>query len=390
MDNAPSTTDKILFIISTPLHAYVAAEIAFEFERMSYSCFLLMSEGASMCRPLLEAAGELCKGYFIVDEGSVTSAEGAGIPATFTKELFKARFLPKLDNKLQELSPVDFDRVYFFSPNALTAYIRYKHPEANFILCEDGVGTYSGKIASRVFSFDIRMIDNSHCISRRIAGFGNKFLFGEKLNYKINDLFVHCPEMLQYHFHGNVHKIDPGNKFREILREYCSYGDSTLNYSHFDFIFLGQPIAALCSMDAVYSLLNLIDSSGAKWTYRPHPRETELPSSIPIEENPGSWELRSMSEISDSSCLISVCSSAMGIPKMLFGKEPTLIFLHRLIPSKAPEGWSSTDRFAEALASSYRAAGRVHIPNSIVELEELISHQIEFRDCLQGMNIDRK
>lgn len=378
-----------LFIIATPLHAFIAAEIAFQQGSGDANWFLLTSTSSLTCRTLLEDVGEKCSGFRVIDASWCSPNGISVIPKTFSVALVKARFHRNKEKKLGDIDGTDFDNVFIFSPNALTAYVRYTHPEARFYLAEDGTGTYSGAIERRAYSLDICMPGAGKKRSQKAVDLMNKVLFGGCLSYKAKALYVHCPEMLEYHYDGEVRRIDPGDNFREILDNYARLRNGQTDYANYDCVFLGQPISELCSEEPVFELFKCIDDCGLEWVYRPHPRERNLPESIPVESEPGSWELRTMSEVDNNTCLLSICSTAMGIPKMLFGKEPTLVFLHRLLLPKGASARATTEAYAERLRCAYTDPARVIIPCTKAEFAGLLSEiPIAKTVFFEGQNID--
>lgn len=89
-----------------------------------------------------------------------------------------------------------------------------------------------------------------------------------------------------------------------------------------------------------------------------------------------------MVEIDEAATLVSVCSTAMGMPKMLFDKEPRLVFVHRLIRDMPGGIRAKTDRFVESLIGTYEHSDRIFVPSDLHELRSFLSSDI--RESVDG------
>ena len=357
-----------LFVIATPLHAYTALEIVNQELRDCENWFLLTSTGVSESRQLIECMSKVCESFKVIDASWCSPYGRTVIPQTFTKALIKARFFPNAKNELHELNETVFDAIFVFSPNALTSYLRYMHPETKISLGEDGIGSYDGDVYKRAFFCDhIDGIEDTG-ISKRLINLLNDMLFGGQLRFEAENLYVHCPELLRYDFPGIVHKITSEPSFIKLISSSLSINVGANDYRNYDIIFLGQPMDEIGGKESVLGVIEAIASSGMSWIYRPHPRERLVGHEFPAENDTGSWEARCMLEIDETTTLVSVCSTAMGMPKMLFDKEPRLIFVHRLIEDMPRGIRAKTDRFVESLIVSYVHNERILAPSSLHEL----------------------
>ena len=93
---------------------------------------------------------------------------------------------------------------------------------------------------------------------------------------------------------------------------------------------------------------------------RNHPRETR--------------ELKCDNDINDDKVLIAFCSTAQITPKMLYDKEPYLVFLYRLFDCDWIEDY---DRLVEQVRNSYRNKKKVFLPSTLDELVNTLNNLLE-------------
>lgn len=116
----------------------------------------------------------------------------------------------------------------------------------------------------------------------------------------------------------------------------------------------------------VYSILNR-----EKFSYKAHPNEVlnGIHDRFEMYHTNLPWELN-INSSEDSSILISVFSTAAITPKILYNKEPRLIFLFRLLH---PYLFFQAEEFLERVKNSYQNKDRVVAPRTINELSEILS-----------------
>lgn len=108
--------------------------------------------------------------------------------------------------------------------------------------------------------------------------------------------------------------------------------------------------------------------------YRMHPNESKekvtkkfQDSNVLIDEVKNTWELEVQKYIGASNILISFFSTACFTPKLLFDREPVLIFLYRIFD----ESFYNADETVEKFRDLYRNKNKIIVLNSIEELYDL-------------------
>ena len=102
---------------------------------------------------------------------------------------------------------------------------------------------------------------------------------------------------------------------------------------------------------------------------RPHPREPEREyCGIDIDRNRTLWELICSRVILDEHILIGSYSTGQMMPKILFDKEPTIVFTYKIYKPVLPEGkMQAMDALVERVRSAYRDPSKVYNVRSLDE-----------------------
>lgn len=94
---------------------------------------------------------------------------------------------------------------------------------------------------------------------------------------------------------------------------------------------------------------------------------------LEIDESNILWELFCMTSLSEDQYLIGVFSSAQLMPKLLFNKEPYVIFLFELVKScLQAERKAKFNDFVEEIRSNYTDKSKIQIPKTFQEFVDII------------------
>ena len=128
------------------------------------------------------------------------------------------------------------------------------------------------------------------------------------------------------------------------------------------------------------TLSNLIPYR-SKTIVRPHPREQRDDyQAFPVDKSGALWELLCSSTISDNHILIGAFSTAQLTPKLLYNKEPFVIFtcfLYSEIQSSL--NYDEIVPMIDALRVSYRNPQKIAAPKTWEEYQETIKCYVETR-----------
>lgn len=297
------------------------------------------------------------------------------IPKTFISKLIKS-ILPLKKVNSDFLDGLNIDRFVIFSANAMSAYLIFKHPNADIVLGEDGLGSYTGAIYERLFFLGERAcISNS--VGKRVVQLLNRIIFSRKLTLRPSAVFLRQPLLSCCEQPCEVTAIDHNIIWDEIISSFarCSYTPMTTSYmksyTNYDVVYLGMPGNDEVVIHTRDSIIHALNNNRIKFIYRKHPREHYGSDS----NSSGVWELRCINEINDNSLLLSAFSTAAFSPKMYFDKEPTLIFYYPIL-NRMGVGLANAEKLVNALRNIYSHKDRVIVVRSLQELVRVVKRQI--------------
>ena len=108
---------------------------------------------------------------------------------------------------------------------------------------------------------------------------------------------------------------------------------------------------------------------------RLHPRDT-LPedTALSVDEIRNLWELECIRQIGDDHVLIGAFSTSQFMPKILTGREPTIICTYKLLFSDlSRDPWPEVDRFISAFRKNYSGRDKIFCPETMEELKALLA-----------------
>ncbi len=144
------------------------------------------------------------------------------------------------------------------------------------------------------------------------------------------------------------------------------------------YIYLFQPLEELLETSAYEDYNKILDhlktNHKSQTIVRKHPREHDQDyRGLDVSLSNSMWELFCLSSLSDKQVLISLFSTAQITPKLLYGKEPRLIFLYHLVPtSLTNERIENIDKFVQDIREKYRDKSRISIPTTMHKFEEAL------------------
>ena len=245
-----------------------------------------------------------------------------------------------------------------------------KNAEVYFI--EDGLSSYTSGTVDPL---------------RRSAYFrlANKIFFHGTLLSEVKIQLLYDPEMYLGDI-GNIKKLPKRKSENNIFyNQIFEYRDNALYNSH-KFVYLGTPYYGLKKLmlnpnDAIDDLEDkcrfIVDSAmkvpkKTNFIYRAHPIEN-------IDEDyykefcefdicNNMWEIECQNTITDNHILVSFFSTASFTPKMLYGKEPYVIFLYKILGVE----FFNADELVCSLQSTYSNPQKVILVENLDELVAII------------------
>ncbi len=232
----------------------------------------------------------------------------------------------------------------------------FKHDSLYYI--EDGSGNYIGGVKSLATS--------------KSRAFVQKILFKSE---PIKKMYVNKMELCDVNEAQELCSIEgkPETEFMDFLQNIFCNDAIELLYEKDDAIFLDRPEATFTETQ-VYKNNEIKDLCfeyfGESFIQRRHPRDRSLPSKYKRNDNRTiMWEYVCKEEITDNSVLLGYFSTAQITPKILYNKEPYIIFLYKMYGKQET---IQVERFIERFKACYEKDAKIFIPSDMAELESAL------------------
>lgn len=231
----------------------------------------------------------------------------------------KRTILRNLHDKKFENKYKNYDEIYASVGDHFVACMLKKNPKAKFIMFEDGYGSYSGNILNSKVGWKFMMFSKIfHC--------GSCVL-------KPNKLLINNVKMCKSTMTKNIESLPAINK-STLDKIDKIFGNAQINYNgNKPIVWLTQPNEGFLERDEIsHRIAKILLEQNLNIIVRLHPREKEaqLYKEYEIDKGNIMWELYVATADIENKILISSYSSAVFTPKILFDKEPILIFLFNL------------------------------------------------------------
>lgn len=237
---------------------------------------------------------------------------------------------------------------------------------AEIILFDDGEGSYDNKYIIKLKLMDriAQYLLGGDCISNHISKI---MLFNPDIYKKINKTQkVNVIEQINFQQFAvsicrNLREIFNVNQ-KHVIKEKVIIIDTiaceALNLKDINHLYdIYKLIYRICGDDNVI--------------IKPHPRNKKFnlfykyyAYNIPIEE------LCLVQDFTDK-LMITLSSTAVTVPKLLFNQEPFVILLHKIISPKSGDTKKREEYYA-AVCMSYSNEAKIFVPKNLLELEDVL------------------
>ena len=237
-------------------------------------------------------------------------------------------------------------------------YIKHK----KVYLIEDGLGSLTGNI----------LFDGMRPSRRRLT----EILYG---SFRLDKMYLNNLNYNNSVSDTNFYEI-PGKFSKELcsfLKEIFLPIEYESPYSATDVLYLQQP-AAIWKTSYVEAEERLLRQCakvlGNKLIVRCHPLTIDNPrlQGIRYDLQNYAWEAECIDRIDDTSIIMGIFSTAQFSPKLVFNREPHVIFMHKII---TPTNITNTEieKMIDVLKYDYSKKDKIHIPDSKEELLDILS-----------------
>ena len=344
-------TDEALFVCDTPYQVVNAINLAQLHDSADIYIYDQFSTAKSVAENL--KATNIFRNVVLVKR--YKSLQGAANKLLTLFRVFAPEYTLKkhLDRKLFK---TDYGTVYvsFFTP--FIDSVRLSNPQATFVQYEDGVGSYY-------------IDDLENAFRSGLFKWINKFLLNDKMSYKIDTLYLNHPECYGGQNFQTVAAM-PKWESSDVLETVFDYQGNRL-YADNRFVYLTQPLGETVMGEQASVVENeILAAIKDSVVLRVHPRQDkEVYAGYTIDGVRNLWEIECARQITDEHILIGAFSTAQFTPKMLFDKEPTVIFTYKLFDGL----FENADTTVEKLRAMYRQPEKIVVVNDVNELQTVLS-----------------
>lgn len=279
---------------------------------------------------------------------------------TIVRLVFPGYTLSKYCNKKIKRKTYDYIAFSFIAPFTITLFGMAQSD--NFILLEDGIGTYVCDMLK----------DFSSPVFRKIAAhtfYGNIFSPQRTAVYNSDMIVKGDADILKLH-----------NNFSDVLRKKIEvvfdYKENTF-YKDNRIVYLTQPLQENMgfSMEKAEEVIRVLKKRKNSIVIRIHPRDNaDYYEEFNRDSVNNLWELECIHQISDESVLIGGYSTTQFMPKILKNAEPYIIFLYKILFNDLESDyWRNIETFIEKFRTGYSHPNRIIIPQNVGELEEALN-----------------
>ena len=291
------------------------------------------------------------------------------IPLKTKNNLYKAyewlcprRSFIKSMVKFTDIRKKHYDVIGVTGPFTLQRNFISLFPNSTVYFLEDGSGSYNERIGVNLLSWRGELI-------QKILKRGPKYITPKKH-------FLYYPEFYEGAYSSILCKLNFPIDRLEWLKSIYDVHDCNL-YASSRMILFGQPIfhnERMQNMDQAI-ISTLVSMYGNQLIMRPHPAENIKDySDLIVDNSPSQWEIVCAESIDDQSILIGKYSTAQLVPKLIFNKEPYIVFIYKLFGINDV----GAERGVQKLKSIYKDKSKIIIVETQQDLVESINHILEF------------
>ncbi len=273
----------------------------------------------------------------------------------------------RLLKKRYKLADVKYDVIYCGWQMMFVKYMQMLNPGCRLMIIEEGTGTYAYQLEKEI-------------VWEKISA----FLLRKKMPGSVPDgIYVHNAHMM--HDTGGI-TVYPlkglhGKTETEFLKNFNQVFQTCPDgiYKRKRIIYFTQTFQSkyMESDESIYkadrAVIRCLGSYKGQMLVRMHPYHKDTGYMADFDhEDSSMWELECAESISDSHILISVCSTSLFTPKILYEKEPYLIFTYKMYEGKQID-FPYMDELTGRLSRLYKHKEKILIIQNERQLQEAVT-----------------
>lgn len=246
----------------------------------------------------------------------------------------------------------------------LTHFLSALHklnPQADFILYEDGTGSYSGNVVNK----------GSKKIYRAISS----LIHAGAYAVQPKALYLNNPDAYKAEAICEIRQMPRmSDQLLRLAESVFGYQEDTADQNR-KIIWLSQPSDGVPESYALkQKMADALKPFADQVLVRLHPRdkELELYEAFSLDKGENMWELVLLNQRMDDRALMAYYSTAQINPKLLYDQEPYLIFMYHYAGYQSPVPTDDIDRMIENIRSLYRQPEKIFVPETKDELTAVL------------------
>ena len=280
---------------------------------------------------------------------------------------FPRHYLRSISISKIDLSTLHYD--YLFCSNSFGIARTYTmiEPEIKIWVFDDGIGTYINSVA---------LSSRKRSLIYRIKGKTSPWERIDRIVVNNTKLLPHTN--IEVSALNSLAKAE--NRFNSLVNTVFDYRDCD-KYDINRLVYLTQPFNPINLNNFRKTEQRIIDGISDvtnECTLRIHPRQNDfVECGFSKDDVEALWELVCARQINDNHILIGCYSTAQFSPKLLFNKEPWLVFTYELYAGLFDERIKSNMRkMVDLIRTQYSNEQRIIVLQSIEDLKKVISELI--------------
>lgn len=281
--------------------------------------------------------------------------------ANKTNELFNPK--KYLEFLVEDNSRIDFDydTIYLSSTThfamAMVAYNR----SADVIYYDDGIGSYIENIGIQNVS-----------LKRKLC-----YLLGHRKTSRLvfRNALLYSPELALENNNCDFRKIEVSTtpETELTINRVFNYSDDNLFEKRI--VYFANPSQDYGDMLQETSVIDMLGKHKEECIIRLHPREInaryfDFPS---IDHGDNLWEIIAKNKITDQHVLVGIFSTAQVIPKILYDKEPFIVFTYKMYRQLFNDiQMRNMDVYANNLKKIYRDPSRIMVLETDIDFDKAL------------------
>ena len=276
--------------------------------------------------------------------------------------LNSSKFLDRVLLDPVNMKEKEYDQIFLSVPTMFGIALSSLFPKADVIYYDDGLGSYYDNLVERMN----RSMQGKLCRLFRI----DLTHMEAKALYVNNTTF--CKSTMTKDIRPLPSMLHCSEEFLQLLYRVFQY-KSNPDYDKYPMIYLSQPNDASNQGMEVQStkIMELLQSYEKQCIVRPHPRQKNLDTGcLSVDKTRGLWELSCANQITENHILLGTYSTAQFIPKLLYQREPYLIFMYEVErPESSNMNYDAIMQMIQGVKEGYSNPEKIKIPMSLAELK---------------------